>query len=81
MGDICKHCGRPLSEAQWKDGYKSCPMCSKLNGEYHVFHKYPDDFGVTERRSTAEHPEGPQSYCERCRGKQPPLEGLLCSDF
>lgn len=76
----CKHCGKPLSESIYsKDRkYKSCPRCSEQNGNYHVFHQYPDDFGTTERRSTSIHPEGPQSYCVECRGGNPPKEGILC---
>lgn len=82
---VCKFCGKPLSDSQWKNfngqRYKSCPNCSDKNGEYHVFHLYPDDFGTTLKRSTATHPEGPQSYCEGCRGKNPPTTGILCKDL
>lgn len=83
---ICLHCGKSLSESIYKtasDGtqYKSCPNCSQLNGEYHVLHQYPQNFGTTYKRATSVHPEGPQSHCESCRGGNPPSGGTLCTNI
>ena len=33
----CKHCGRPLDEAQERGDYKSCPHCSQ-NSDEHIFY-------------------------------------------
>lgn len=83
MGN-CKCCTQALNNAIFKEIkgriYKSCPNCSRLNGEYHVFYPYPESFGTTKKRSSTLHPEGPQSYCERCRGGNPPCNGILCCD-
>jgi len=81
---ICKLCQRPLNEAQWRiiDQYKSCPRCSTENGEEHVYYKYPDDFGTTDKRSTTKHPEGAQSYCVKCRDRgKLSSEEKFCSEF
>lgn len=64
---ICPVCNKPLNLSQWKNGYKSCPACSQ-NAGIHIFYKYPDAFGTTPLRATPNHPEGPQSHCEICRG-------------
>ena len=76
-------CGQPLRRAQWAGKYiwKSCPGCSQAHGKEHVFYRYPDKFGTTPQRATGQHPEGPQSYCQRCRGGHAldPAEGTLCS--
>lgn len=79
----CKICGEPLSTSIYsKDrNYKSCPKCSQENGMYHVFYPYPDNFGTTKKRSSLTHPEGPQSHCEKCRGGNPPVDGILCKDI
>jgi len=62
----CKHCELPLKDSQERGGYKSCPKCSRRAGE-HIY--YPkSSFGFTEKRVTANHPDGIQSYCEPCRG-------------
>ncbi len=81
--EFCKHCGKPLSMSVYsKDGkYKSCPCCSEQNGNYHVFHRCPNDYGTTNKRSTSVHPEGIQSYCVDCRGQNPPQKGILCCDI
>lgn len=79
----CNHCKKPLKESQYKNGktLKSCPNCSQDNGNEHVYYKYPDEFGVTDLRSTASQPDGPQSYCTSCRGNNPPNSrpSTLCS--
>lgn len=69
----CKHCNLPLNQSVYsKDKTKkSCPKCSSKNGVYHVFYSYPQSFGITNLRSTPNHPEGPQSYCTPCRGVKP----------
>lgn len=67
--------------------YKSCPNCSKTNGNEHVFHKYPDAFGQTDARITVNNPNGDQSYCTECRtldiGEPSRVHsrGLLCSQL
>lgn len=86
MCQCCSVCGKPLNEAQYsKDKkYKSCPRCSVLNGKEHVYFLYPDNFGITPKRSTAKHPEGPQSYCGKHRGKsnaETPCGEILCSQL
>ena len=71
---ICQHCGRPLRKQYWSsdDHWKSCPNCSGINGNEHVFYRYPDDFGTTSARATDRRPEGPQNYCSACRGNRRP---------
>lgn len=84
---LCKICGKLFSESQYsKDGkYKSCPRCSMLNGEEHVYYLYPNEFGTTAKRSSADHPDGPQSYCARHRPKGCNNmiygNGILCSEL
>lgn len=78
---LCKFCHLPLEDAQEKNGYKSCPHCSKNCGE-HVY--YPkSQFGYTEKRITVSNPEGIQSWCVRCRGKEhgPYADGIKCSQL
>ena len=67
----CLVCGLPLNESQYSvnDDYKSCPKCSTENGKEHVYYTYPENFGITDKRSSAKNPEGPQSYCVPCRGR------------
>jgi len=79
---ICPICTKPLNEAQWKNGYKSCPACSQNEG-VHIFYKYPDTFGTTPLRASQKHPDGPQSYCELCRGgnKGAYLGALRCNEI
>lgn len=76
----CEHCGERLNRSVYSpdNRLKSCPRCSKTNGKYHVFHPYPGDFGVTEKRSSGNSPEGAQSYCTTCRGDNTPRTGKLC---
>lgn len=79
----CKHCGRDLSLSVYNDNktMKSCPRCSQADGQYHVFHSYPSDFGVTDKRASSRSPEGAQSYCVNCRGDHPPRSGTGCKDI
>ncbi|MEG1725723.1 MAG: hypothetical protein RR313_10055 [Anaerovoracaceae bacterium] len=67
----CKHCGRPLKESQYRNGkqYKSCPRCSQTDGEEHIYYSYPSEFGTTPLRASSNSPEGAQSQCQECRGK------------
>lgn len=76
----CEHCSEPLNRSVYNKGntLKSCPRCSKANGQYHVFHPYPGDFGTTEKRASSNSPEGAQSYCVTCRGDGVPKQGKLC---
>ena len=69
----CKCCQQPLNrgliykvDASGRR-YKSCPHCSVANGEQHVFHPYPANFGKTPARVSARNPNGDQSYCIDCR--------------
>lgn len=78
----CPICNKLLSEAQYKDEYKSCPACSQKAG-VHIFYKYPDAFGTTTLRATNKHPDGPQSHCEICRGGNigPHTGALRCNQI
>lgn len=69
----CSCCGKPLNRAlKSEDGrYKSCPRCSQTHGQFHIFRKYPDDFGTTPSRVTPQNPDGPQSHCLDCRRLEP----------
>ena len=83
---ICRVCGKPLNKSQYSQGenYKSCPRCSEINGEEHVFFRYPEDFGQSDKRETLNHPDGPQSYCYVHRPNPDrviPRGGLLCSEI
>lgn len=82
----CRVCGKPLEKSQYsKDGkYKSCPRCSVLNGEEHVYFEYPAGFGRSTKRETAIHPDGPQSYCYTHRqdpNRNIPVDGILCGEL
>lgn len=82
----CKYCGKPLKNAQYStDGtLKSCPRCSVLDGEEHIFFQYPKSYGDTQKRSTAAHPDGPQSYCvsHRSNPNNPiSVGGIRCSEL
>jgi len=84
MGELCKVCGKILNSSQYSnDGkFKSCPSCSKANGEEHVYYLYPDNFGTTLRRASSNRPEGPQSHCESCRfNKYIYPSAVLCSEI
>jgi phage FluMu protein Com len=83
---ICRQCGKPLNKSQYSsDGrYKSCPRCSVLNGEEHIFFPYPSEFGTTEKRESVNHPDGPQSYCTNHRSDPDnPIQagGVACSEI
>lgn len=73
MNNKCRYCGKPLNESQFiKDEngdiiFKSCPRCSTIDGEEHIYYQYPFYFGTTEKRVSEQHPDGPQSYCQKCR--------------
>lgn len=78
---FCKCCGKPLRDAISWGEYKSCPNCSRMQGE-HVFYRR-DDFGYTEKRETENNPEGIQSWCARCRathGNAQPC-GIKCHEM
>jgi len=82
----CKHCGLPLNQSQFKSkdnqDYKSCPYCSKIDGEEHIYYEYPDTFGTTDKRASSNYPDGPQSYCRFCRSdRMNPIRGKKCSEF
>lgn len=82
----CKACGKLLKQSQYEKNnkYKSCPRCSVINGEEHVFFSYPEDFGKSNKRETANHPDGPQSYCYTHRpnpSRGVPVGGILCSQL
>lgn len=86
MMNNCKYCDKPLNKSQWrKNGeYKSCPKCSKNNEREHVYYKYPDKFGTTDKRITKTNPDGAQSYCVDCRGGSNisnNSDSRLCSEF
>ncbi|HHV29571.1 MAG TPA: hypothetical protein GXX73_08250 [Clostridium sp.] len=84
MSKDCTHCGRPLNESQYRNNkqYKSCPNCSKKNGQEHVYYEYPSNFGTTLRRASANSPEGAQSYCVPCRSESGIASGgILCSEL
>lgn len=67
----CKTCNNQLNQSIIKYfdtmKYKSCPKCSSINGDYHIFYVYDIDFGFSTRRITNNNPDGIQSYCNRCR--------------
>lgn len=70
----CSACSNKLNASQWSadQQWKSCPRCSQANGKEHVFYAYPANFGETEARASASHPNGPQSYCVECRADHTP---------
>lgn len=82
----CIVCGKPLNESQFNDDetLKSCPRCSELDGEEHIYFPYPEYFGDTTKRSSSNHPEGPQSHCYAHRGNKNrdiPAGGIKCSEI
>lgn len=79
----CNHCNKPLNKAQYRPSLKSCPNCSVNNGTEHVYYPYPDAFGITDKRETIPHPDGPQSYCTPCRSgkEQTGFDPTLCSQI
>ena len=72
--------------------WKSCPKCSKLNGEemeFKLFVQYDEDlgwnyessdFGFTSKRETVTNPLGGQSLCKICRSDKR-LSGLIRSQL
>ena len=79
---MCPTCHKPLNESQYHGAYKSCPLCSQ-NAGIHIYYLYPDAFGKTPLRATPAHPDGPQSYCQNCRGGRvgPFANGLKCGQI
>lgn len=79
----CIFCQQPLNIAQTSNNgkYKSCPKCSTFNGREHVY--YPcNNFGYSDKRSTENNPDGIQSWCEVCRGRNTVNgTGTLCSQI
>jgi hypothetical protein len=65
----CQSCGDRLrtSKDSPRGLFKTCPNCSGLNGREHMFRKWPEAFGTTEKRIREEDPDGSQSWCEHCR--------------
>lgn len=78
---VCKYCGELLNKSQYKGNYKSCPKCSENDGLEHIFYSYPATFGTTPKRASSVQPDGPQSYCVRCRGSGvgPYEDGIRCN--
>ena len=78
----CINCKEELTKSVYNSErtLKSCPRCSQNNGKYHVFHPYPSDYGTTPLRSSSTNPDGPQSYCESCRGGNTPRPGIECHE-
>ncbi len=77
----CLACGARLRESQWskQQRFKSCPSCSQEQGA-HVFYPLHEGFGVTDKRASSIHPEGPQSHCIRCRGRGGTPPPVACGD-
>ena len=77
----CTHCDEKLNTSTFNSDktLKSCPKCSTANGQQHVYHPWPAEFGTTDKRATEANPEGTQSYCIQCRTKDGVAhEGILC---
>jgi hypothetical protein len=77
----CAHCHKPLNNGQYsKDRkLKSCPQCSVEDGTQHVFYPCPDGFGRSEERVTDGNPDGDQSYCYKCRGREMSEKPVSCA--
>ncbi len=79
----CIECGQRLNSTRWStDGnWKACPHCSDAHGSEHVYYEFPNGFGETPARASISNPNGPQSYCVSCRGKNEPsfVGARLCS--
>jgi hypothetical protein len=69
----CTCCGVDLSIAirSADNTLKSCPRCSQTHGSLHIFRRLVEDFGFTDRRVTANNPDGVHSHCIDCRNKGP----------
>ncbi|MFM2486065.1 hypothetical protein [Celerinatantimonas yamalensis] len=91
---ICSACGKKLTsgmiykiDVSTGQKYKSCPHCSAANGQEHVFHPYPANFGKTPARTSAKNPHGAQSYCIDCRALNKGVksrtfqDGVLCREL
>lgn len=70
----CEHCRELLQTGIYNDdrSWKSCPCCSQRDGEYHVFYRYPAEFGTSVARANDSTPDGAQSHCIACRQRQAP---------
>lgn len=80
----CQACRTPLNQSVYNADKtkKSCPSCSKANGQFHVFHNFPSAFGTTEKRISNNDPIGAQSYCTICRGSNGPNTlGITCNNI
>jgi hypothetical protein len=80
MAQPCLHCGESLKRSRYNSTKtkKSCPNCSQGNGKEHVFHPFPDSFGLTPARANDEDPDGAQSWCTGCRANGTPTPGVSC---
>ncbi|MDR1537597.1 MAG: hypothetical protein LBU32_06305 [Clostridiales bacterium] len=87
----CKHCGKPLDEPQYRNGkeMKSCPKCSSINGEEHIFYNNPEAFekalevseGATLTSSLdIAKEEGHACNCANCRGGHHKHPGVRCRE-
>ncbi len=81
----CKSCGKPLNESQRKGELKSCPRCSEIDGNEHIYF-HESDFGFTDKRITKKNPDGIQSYCSihrpQSNSQNPvPNGGIKCSEL
>jgi len=80
----CAHCRQQLNKSLYSAdrAWKSCPLCSKVNGVEHVFYEYPNAFGTSDARISDEAPDGAQSYCITCRPRirqEPTARSRACS--
>lgn len=79
----CSACRRPLRTSVFalERTLKSCPECSGRNGREHVYHPYPDAFGLSEARAEGGAEDGAQSWCQDCRGGARGGAGRYCSSI
>jgi hypothetical protein len=85
-GEPCAHCGLPLNRSLFSSDrrWKSCPRCSGVDGQHHLFYEFPDAFGISDARISDDSPDGAQSYCKTCRPTKrlaPASQGRLCPDL
>lgn len=82
---FCSVCGSPLNRSQRDEAgfWKSCPGCSRRNRRVHIYHRFPDAFGVSVERVSGSDPEGAQSYCVGCRssGGPRPRDPRRCGEI
>lgn len=45
-----------------------------------MFYSLDEGFGASEKRASGPHPDGPQSYCYRCRDRGAVPVGIRCAD-